>query len=98
MKIITERENDCFIIRVIGSLDTMTSGELEAELKRVDNSVKLLILDFNELEYLTSVGIRILISANKMMQKQGQLILRGLNEEVSEVLEITGVLEYFTVE
>ncbi|MEA4853378.1 MAG: STAS domain-containing protein [Christensenella sp.] len=99
MKIIAKNEQETLALQVIGRLDTLTSNQLEAEMKKIDNGVKTLVLDFTELEYITSVGIRILISANKMMTRQGgKLILHGLNEEVSEVLEITGVLELFCVE
>lgn len=98
MEILITKEAETLTMKVIGSLDTLTSCELEAQLKKVDNSVKSLVLDFTELDYITSVGIRILISTNKMMSRQGGLILRGLNEEVKEVLDITGVLEYFCVE
>ena len=85
-------------LKVIGRLDTITSNQLEAELKKVDKSVDLLIFDFSELEYLTSVGIRIIVSAHKMMMRQGKLVVRNLNEEVSEVLEVTGILDLLHVE
>ncbi|MEA5019979.1 MAG: STAS domain-containing protein [Gordonibacter sp.] len=98
MEIIARREQGMLELKVIGRLDTMTSNKLEAEFKKIDNNIELLVLDFTDLEYITSVGIRILLSANKMMGKQGKLVLRGLNSEVSEVLEITGVLELFCVE
>ena len=98
MEILTTKDGETLTLKVIGSLDTLTSNELEAELKKTDGDVKILILDFSQLDYITSVGIRILLSTKKMMDKQGQLILRSLGEEVREVLDITGVLEYFSVE
>jgi anti-sigma B factor antagonist len=98
METIVERIGETLEIKVVGRLDTMTSNQLEIVLRQVDDGVHVLIFDFSELEYLTSVGIRILISAHKMMSRQGKLILRSLNSEVSEVLDITGVLEMFEVE
>ena len=98
MEILTTKNLETLTLKVIGSLDTLTSSELEAELKKTGSDVKNLVLDFSQLDYITSVGIRILISTKKMMDKQGQLILRSLGEEVKEVLDISGVLEYFCVE
>lgn len=98
MEIIANKVDDTLELKVIGRLDTITSNQLEAELKKVDKSVDLLIFDFSELEYLTSVGIRIIVSAHKMMMKQGKLVVRNLNDEVSEVLEVTGILDLLNVE
>ena len=98
MEIIANKVDDTLELKVIGRLDTITSNQLEAELKKVDKSVDLLIFDFSDLEYLTSVGIRIIVSAHKMMMKQGKLVVRNLNDEVSEVLEVTGILDLLNVE
>lgn len=98
MEIIASNMDATLELKVIGRLDTITSNQLEAELKKVDKNVDLLIFDFSELEYLTSVGIRIIVSAHKMMMRQGKLVVRNLNEEVSEVLEVTGILDLLNVE
>lgn len=98
MEIKKKRNGGMLTMEIIGRLDTMTSNQLEAELKKVDGGVEKLVLDCTNLEYITSVGIRIFISANKMMRGHNGLVLRGLNGEVAEVLEVTGVLDLFEVE
>lgn len=81
-----------------GRLDTSTAPQLEAELKQTLPGMKKLVLDFNSLEYLSSAGLRVLLSAQKTMNKQGEMILRNVNETVMEVFEITGFSDILTIE
>lgn len=85
-------------IALTGRLDTTTAPQLEAELKRSISGVELLVLDFSALEYLSSAGLRVLLAAQKVMNKQGKMIIRGVNETIAEVFEITGFSEILTVE
>ena len=81
-----------------GRLDTTTAPQLEAELKRSIGGVKSLVLDFADLEYLSSAGLRVLLAAQKVMNKQGEMVIRNVNETISEVFEITGFSDILTIE
>ncbi len=85
-------------ISVSGRLDTTTAPQLEAELKRSIDGVTALVFDFSELEYLSSAGLRVLLAAQKVMNKQGSMVIRHVNETIMEVFEITGFSEILTVE
>ena len=81
-----------------GRLDTTTSQKLEAELKHSLNDVTELIFDFAKLEYLSSSGLRILLAAQKVMNKQGTMIVRNVNEVILDIFEVTGFVDILTIE
>ncbi len=81
-----------------GRLDTTTAPQLEAELKGSVSGVEELILDFSELEYISSAGLRVLLSAQKVMSRQGSMVVRKVNEEVMDVFELTGFADILTIE
>lgn len=81
-----------------GRLDTTTAPQLEAEVKGSLAGVTDLILDFTALEYISSAGLRVVLSAQKTMNKQGRMVVRGVNEYVMEVLEVTGFADILTIE
>ncbi len=81
-----------------GRLDTVTAPELEAELKNSLEGVNSLIFDFSELEYISSAGLRVLLSAQKQMNKQGAMKLTNVNETIQEIFEVTGFADILTVE
>lgn len=85
-------------IELEGRLDTNTAPQLEAELKRSVSGVTELVLDFTGLEYISSAGLRVLLAAQKVMNKQGKMVLRGVNGTIMEVLEITGFVDILTIE
>lgn len=83
---------------VSGRLDTATAPQLENEVKANVEGVERLVLDFGALEYLSSAGLRVLLQAQKIMNKQGEMIVKNVNETVNEIFEITGFLDILTVE
>ena len=83
---------------IVGSLDTVTAPEFEAELKASIGGVESLILDLAELEYTSSAGLRIILMAQKIMNKQGKMIVKNVNESVMEVFDITGMADFMTFE
>lgn len=85
-------------IALTGRLDTTTAPRLEAELKQSIGGVTLLVLDFAALEYLSSAGLRVLLAAQKVMNKQGEMIVRHVNETISEIFEVTGFSDVLTIE
>ena len=82
----------------IGRLDTTTAPELDAELKSSLGGITELILDFAELEYISSAGLRVLLSAQKVMNAQGSMKVIHVNDIISEVFDVTGFCDILTVE
>lgn len=91
-------EDKQLTLTLTGRLDTTTAPQLEAELKRSIGGVENLALDFADLEYLSSAGLRVLLAAQKVMNKQGKMVIRNVNETISEVFEITGFSDILTIE
>ncbi len=85
-------------VALTGRLDTTTAPELESALKESMEGIKVLILDFAGLEYLSSAGLRVLLAAQKTMNKQGSMVIRNVNDTIQEVFEITGFADILTVE
>lgn len=85
-------------VALTGRLDTTTAPHLEAELKTSLNGADSLVMDFAGLEYISSAGLRVLLSAQKVMNKQGKMVIRHANETILEVFEVTGFTDILTVE
>lgn len=81
-----------------GRLDTTTAPLLEAELKQSIGGVRQLVLDFTSLEYLSSAGLRVLLAAQKVMNRQGEMVIRHVNETIAEIFEVTGFSDILTIE
>ena len=86
------------IVKVVGRLDTTTAPELEAALKESFEGLEKLVLDFSELDYLSSAGLRVLLQSQKTMNKQGEMVVRNVNETISEIFEVTGFADVLTIE
>lgn len=85
-------------ISLEGRLDTTTAPELERELKGSLDGVSDLTLDFAGLEYISSAGLRVLLSTQKIMNKQGKMRIRKVNETIMEIFEVTGFSDILTIE
>ena len=85
-------------IALEGRLDTMTAPELEAELRESLDTAESLILDFGKLEYISSAGLRVLLTAHKAMAAKGGMKVIHVNEVVREVFEVTGFSDILDVE
>ncbi len=85
-------------IALEGRLDTTTAPELEKKLKGEMGDVTDLIVDLAELSYISSAGLRLLLSAQKTMNKQGSMVVRNVSEEVNEIFEMTGFSDILTIE
>ena len=85
-------------IAIAGRLDTTTAPQLEAEFKQSINGVETLVLDFAALEYLSSAGLRVLLAAQKVMNKQGEMIIKNVNEPINEIFEVTGFIDILTID
>ncbi len=93
-----KQDQDTLTIFLEGRLDTTTSPDLEEMLKGSLDGVANLILDFEKLEYISSAGLRVLLSTQKVMNKQGEMKLIHVRNEVIEIFEVTGFLDILTVE
>ena len=91
-------ENGKLTVAVEGRLDTTTAPQLEGELKNSLDDVKELVFDISKLEYISSAGLRVLLSAQKVMNKQGKMTVTGASESVMEIFEVTGFSEILNIE
>ena len=91
-------EGNKLTIELAGRLDTTTAPKLETELKQNISGVEELVLDLAALEYLSSAGLRVLLSAQKVMNRQGSMVVRNANEIIMEIFEVTGFVDVLTIE
>ena len=98
MEINKNLNGDALELKIIGRLDTTTAPALEAEEKNSLEGLKSIVFDLEGLEYISSAGLRVLLSAQKSMNKQGTMKLVNVNEVVMEVFEITGFVDVLTIE
>ena len=98
MNIEKKLEGTALTIALEGRLDTTTSPDLEESLAASLDGVTALVFDFAKLDYLSSAGLRVLLSAQKRMNKQGSMKLLHVNDTVREVFEITGFADFLTIE
>lgn len=98
MNIIKTVNGNELTIALEGRLDTATAPQLEAQLGQSIGGAQKLIFDFAALEYLSSAGLRVLLGAQKTMNKQGEMVVRNVNETITEIFEVTGFCDVLTVE
>lgn len=98
MTINKTRNGNALTIALEGRLDTVTSPELEQELKNSLDAIESLILDFTKLDYISSAGLRVLLSAHKTMSKKGGMKITNVNEIVKEVFDVTGFADILNIE
>lgn len=98
MTISKKLDGTTLTVALDGRLDTTTAPDLEQEMKTSLEGVKTLIFDFEKLEYISSAGLRVLLSTQKVMNKQGEMKVTKVNETVSEVFEVTGFSDILTIE
>lgn len=84
-------------ISLEGRLDATTAPSLETELKQSLNGITELVFDFENLEYISSAGLRILLASEKVMNKQGSMAIKNVNEVINEVFEVTGFSGILTI-
>ncbi len=85
-------------VKIIGRLDTTTAPQLDSFLRDSLAGVTSLLLDFSELEYLSSAGLRVLLATQKTMNKQGSMVIKNVNDTIMEVFDITGFVDILTIE
>ena len=85
-------------VALTGRLDTITAPELESSLKEDIDGVTELNFDFTNLEYISSAGLRVLLSAQKIMYKQGSMVVKNANDMIKDVFDVTGFSDILKVE
>ena len=98
MEIIKTKDGEKLTVALSGRLDTTTSPDLQASLAEDIDAVKDLVFDMTGLEYISSAGLRVLLSSQKTMNKQGSMKLTGVCEAVKEVFDVTGFSDILTIE
>lgn len=98
MTISKTQNGNALTVALEGRLDTVTSPELEKEFKESLNQAETLSLDFSKLDYISSAGLRVLLSAHKIMSKKGGMKITNVNEIVKEVFDVTGFADILTIE
>ncbi len=91
-------EGSKLTLGIEGRLDTTTAPTLEEEVKGAIAGVTSLVFDFSKLDYISSAGLRVLLSTQKQMSKQGDMKLTGVSPEVMEIFEVTGFNDILTIE
>lgn len=86
-------------LEIEGRIDTTTAPALEGELKHaVTSEIKSLVFDFAKVEYISSAGLRVLLAAQKVMKRQGSMVIKHVNDVIMEVFEVTGFSDILTIE
>ena len=98
MKISKKQDGSTLVMSVEGRLDTSTAPELDAEINSSLDGIESLELDFTSLDYISSAGLRVLLSAQKKMSKQGSMKVTHVCDAVIDVFEITGFTDIITIE
>ena len=98
MDIVKKVDGSQLTLSLSGRLDTTTAPQLEEELNASLSGITELILDFENLIYISSAGLRITLTAQKTMNKQGSMKILHVNSEIMEVFEITGFCDILTIE
>ena len=91
------KNNAELTIALTGRLDTTTAPELEKELRESLEGVTELTIDMTALEYISSAGLRVLLSGQQTMNKQGSMTVTGVNETIMEIFEVTGFADILTI-
>lgn len=97
MEIVKNLNGTALDIALAGRLDTTTAPALEAELNASLAGITELAFDFAQLEYISSAGLRVLLAAQKVMNKQGKMTVRNVSSDIKEVFEITGFSDILTI-
>ena len=91
-------ENNAATLKISGRVDTTTAPEFEIIMDECVVDLEELILDCNEMEYISSAGLRVILKVQKLMNKQGKMKLINVNETIMEVFDITGFADILTIE
>ena len=98
MEIVQQLNGKELTLIIKGELNSVTAPQLEDVISKTIRNVEVLIFDMTDLEYLSSAGLRVLLVAQKVMAKQGKMILRHVNNSVIDIFVMTGFINILTIE
>ena len=98
MEMIKTQNGGNLSIALKGRLDTTTAPQLESELRTALNGISDLTFDMKDLAYISSAGLRVLLSAQKVMNKQGDMTIRNVSPEIMEIFEVTGFVDILNID
>ena len=98
MNIVKTQEGTTLTVSLEGRLDTVTAPQLEGELRTAVNGISELIIDLGALEYISSAGLRVLLSAQKVMNRQGSMTIRNVRPEIMGIFDVTGFVDILNIE
>lgn len=98
MTITKNQKADKLTVALQGRLDTVTSPQLEAELRASVNGVKELTFDLEKLDYVSSAGLRVLLAAQKVMNRQGNMKVLNVKPEIMEIFDVTGFVDILNID
>ena len=93
-----EKDQKSLKIAVEGRLDTTTAPDLERAIKEDIDDVDSLLIDLEKLEYISSAGLRVLLAAQKIMNRQGSMIIRNVKPDIVEIFDVTGFVDILNIE
>ena len=97
MNITKTLDNKTLTFALEGRLDTTTAPQLDEEVKQLQDKVTDLNFDMSELQYISSAGLRVLLSAQKLMNKQGSMTITNVSPEIMEIFDVTGFCDILTI-
>ena len=92
------KDGSALTVTLDGRLDTSTAPELEESLKDDLSGVDALTFDLKDMAYISSAGLRVLLSTQKIMNKQGSMVIKNASEQVREIFDVTGFSDILTIE
>jgi len=98
MTISTNQSGTTLTVSVSGRIDTTTAAQFETQVKSAIEGAKDVVLDFEKVDYVSSAGLRVLLSVQKIMKTKGDMKLIHVNESVYEIFEVTGFTDILTIE
>lgn len=98
MEINKEKTGESLILQIVGRLDTTTAPQLEALAQEELPNAKEVILNFENLDYVSSAGLRVLLAMQKTMNRNGSMVIKNVKEEIMEVFEMTGFSDILTIQ
>ena len=98
MTIDMTKEGSALTVALEGRLDTTTAPKLEAELRPAMEGMKSLVMDLSRLDYVSSAGLRVLLMAQKVMNRQGSMVIRNVKPEIMDIFDVTGFVDILNIE
>lgn len=97
MKVDKKTNGKKLTVTIEGRVDTTTAPDLEKEIKGSIENISDLVLDFEKVEYISSAGLRVLLSTQKIMNRQGEMSLINVSSDIMEILDVTGFSDILTI-